>query len=56
MAADLRSTVAAFTPSTYTYACPELDARETTQAAERPVNVQLRLAPLEALEYDLPPR
>ncbi len=48
--------MAALTPSTYTYAWPELDARETTQAAERPVNVQVRLAPLEALEYDRPPR
>jgi hypothetical protein len=31
-------------------------ARETTHEAERPVNVQLRLAPFEPLEYDVPPR
>jgi hypothetical protein len=53
---DFRSTVLTLTPSTFTYACPELDARDATHEAERPVNVQVRLAALEPLEYDLPPR
>jgi hypothetical protein len=53
---DFRSTVANLVPSTYTYAWPEVEARETTQAAERPVKVQVRLAIFEELEEDLPPR
>lgn len=40
---DEPSTVLTLTPSTQTYAWPELEARETTQAAERPVKVQVRL-------------
>ncbi|CAL9366288.1 hypothetical protein SUDANB146_05747 [Streptomyces sp. enrichment culture] len=45
-----------YTYRLHTYARPELDARETAQEAGRPVNVHVGLAPLEALEYDVPPR
>ncbi len=42
--ADFKSTVAVLVPSTYTYACPELEVRETIHATELPVKVQLNEA------------
>ncbi len=47
---DFRSTVAVLTPSTYTYAWPDVDARETTQPTERPVKVHVSEAFLAELE------